>query len=86
MFGSESFIQVHSKRTLLEQNLMSKSSFLISVGNLSASKVNKTNSPVEKYLPEEKAIVLENGKKYTYDFLLIGTGVGRDFNSVEGLH
>lgn len=35
-------------------------------------------------LPEKNTIILENGKEYEYDVLMIASGIGQDFDQIQG--
>ncbi|RAX55325.1 hypothetical protein CCY99_01100 [Helicobacter sp. 16-1353] len=47
--------------------------------------VKWVHSNVAKILPEENALVIENGEKVAYDYLVIASGVEYEFGSIEGL-
>ncbi|MDF1877783.1 NAD(P)/FAD-dependent oxidoreductase [Sulfurimonas sp. SAG-AH-194-L11] len=40
---------------------------------------------VEKFLPEQNAVITDNAKKVSYDYLIVATGTQYRFNYIEGL-
>jgi len=41
------------------------------------------NIGVEKMLPEENAIILKNGRRIGYDYLVCAMGLNQDFDSIK---
>ena len=35
-------------------------------------------------MPEENRIILEGNEQYSYDYLIISTGIAPDWNSIKG--
>lgn len=48
------------------------------------SNISVINSAVTKVNPEANEIITENGEKYTYDQLVISSGVFLDFDQIKG--
>lgn len=48
-------------------------------------KINFTNNKVQKVIPEKNTILTDDGKEYTYDQLVVATGINPDFSAIKGL-
>ena len=48
------------------------------------STVNSDGVSASLIVPEENKIILENGKEFEYDVLMIASGIGEDFDQIQG--
>lgn len=49
------------------------------------STINSDGVPAQLIVPEDNKIILENGKEFEYDVLMLAPGMGIDFSVIEGL-
>jgi len=78
VFGN-SFNELYSARYFMEETRMALSNYMLgSKFGVENSAISQEGTYVEKYLPEENAVLLANGQKFTYDHLVIAQG--KDLN------
>jgi len=46
--------------------------------------VNSDGVSASLIVPEENKIILENGREFEYDVLMIASGIGEDFDKIQG--
>jgi len=49
------------------------------------STVNSDGVMAKLIVPEENKIILENGKEFEYDVLMLAPGIGEDIDKIQGL-
>lgn len=54
-------------------------------GTYCKSLASSDGTLASKIIPEKNLVVLENGTEVNYDTLMIATGIGKDYDQIQGL-
>lgn len=71
--------------TLVGAGLCSHSSTIKNQSEVIPPGVEWVNKKVTEFLPDENAVVLENGVKRAYDYLVVAAGIQMDWNKIKGI-
>jgi len=80
-------VELKVQRMLYEQQRMGRTDYFVnSKLGTCASAASSGNMRATKFMPDENAIELENGRRVEYEQLVIATGLQYDFDAIEGFY